>query len=248
MENTPAFDLDHAISEWRSALASSVRLSHEEVRELEIHLRESCDSLAKGGLNPEEAFWVAKKRLGHAVELEMEFGKVDPARVWRDRLTWLVAGVAANFACMTGYSFLESILSQCLARLGVQAAGPSWWWAQVVMFQVITAALFAIAVRFAKKQERVRAVQRRFFARYGFVLALFLIAGSCVVVAWVDGRLVLSRNGDLLGGMLAAGSAIERTAASMLNAGLLVVLALALVLVFRRWNAEEKASKHRQSA
>jgi len=41
------------------------------------------------GLNNEESFWLARRRLGEPQLLRQEFEKADPASVWRERVFWM---------------------------------------------------------------------------------------------------------------------------------------------------------------
>jgi len=72
-----------------------VNLTAEVRCELETHLRDSVAGLRQRGLNDEDSFWLACRRVGHPQQLAEEFAKVDPARVWRERVFWLAIGVCA---------------------------------------------------------------------------------------------------------------------------------------------------------
>jgi hypothetical protein len=93
MENPARFDLNEAIRQWRTSLQGSPPLSAQELHELESHLRDSTTALQAQGHPPEEAFRLASQRLGQPRELENEFGKLNPQRVWMDRALWMIAGL-----------------------------------------------------------------------------------------------------------------------------------------------------------
>lgn len=90
-EQTP-FDLTDAVRRWREGLAGSVALSRENLDELEGHLRDSAAALQASGLTAEDAFLIARRRLGDRAQLEQEFGKTNLSRVWMDRCLWILAG------------------------------------------------------------------------------------------------------------------------------------------------------------
>ena len=64
METQTRFDLNAAIESWRAALAAQSDLTTDMRRELETHLQDSIAGLRQHGLNEEEAFLVARKRVG----------------------------------------------------------------------------------------------------------------------------------------------------------------------------------------
>ncbi len=80
MENQTPFDLNDAIHRWKATLGSAPSLRPEDLAELESHLRESTCLWEARGLNEEEAFLIAVRRLGNERELAREFAKVAPSR------------------------------------------------------------------------------------------------------------------------------------------------------------------------
>ena len=92
MENATRFDLNDALCRWRENLATSPAFRARDLDELEAHLRDSIQSLQSRGLFAHEAFWVAQSRLGDSDLLDREFEKVNPERVWLNRVLWMVVG------------------------------------------------------------------------------------------------------------------------------------------------------------
>lgn len=93
MENKTRFDLNTAVENWRHELAAQPSLVTDERRELETHLRDALAELRTRGLNDEESFWLARRRVGPPQKLAEEFVKADPAKVWRERIFWFVLGL-----------------------------------------------------------------------------------------------------------------------------------------------------------
>jgi hypothetical protein len=93
MENSPAFDLNNAISRWQDGLNQSPHLREENLAELEAHLRDSVADLQSRGLTDEEAFLLGARRLGNLAGLEPEFGKINRGQVWLHRLLWMLVGI-----------------------------------------------------------------------------------------------------------------------------------------------------------
>ena len=92
MENATQFDLNDALRQWREEMATSPAFRAADLDELEGHLRDSIQSLRTRGLSTQEAFRVARSRLGDSDLLDREFGKVNTNQVWLNRALWMVAG------------------------------------------------------------------------------------------------------------------------------------------------------------
>ena len=93
MENEPRFNIERALDRWRKTLEPSPSLRERDIQEIEAHLRDSIQVLEIKGLGTEEAFLVASRRVGSSRELEQEFGKANPRRLWLDRGLWLLLGL-----------------------------------------------------------------------------------------------------------------------------------------------------------
>jgi len=89
MENQTRFDLNAAVENWRNELAAQPNLASDDRRELETHLRDAIAGFQQRGLNDEESFWLACRRVGQPQQLGEEFVKADPAKVWRERVFWM---------------------------------------------------------------------------------------------------------------------------------------------------------------
>jgi len=87
------FDLNDQISKWRRSLAESQTLVTSDIDELESHLREEIEHLTALKLSEQEAFYVARHRLGDAGSLTEEFAKINGSVLWQKRLFWAGAGL-----------------------------------------------------------------------------------------------------------------------------------------------------------
>src|SRR5471032_597829 len=93
MEPQTRYDLNAAIESWRNELAAQPNLTAEVRRELETHLRDAIAGFQQRGLNDEESFWLARKRVGQPHPLGEEFEKADPAAIWRERIFWMCLAI-----------------------------------------------------------------------------------------------------------------------------------------------------------
>lgn len=90
MGTQTSFNLNDARGRWQKQLAAA-GLTTVEIEELQSHVTEATDELRRQGLNEEESFWVAARRLGPAPALGAEFAAADPWRYWSERFFWAAA-------------------------------------------------------------------------------------------------------------------------------------------------------------
>jgi hypothetical protein len=79
----PSVSLEEQIDHWRSFLRRRQAIHSVDVAELEDHLREQVSILTDAGLDPDEAFLVAVKRMGDLDELSREFAREHSDRLWK---------------------------------------------------------------------------------------------------------------------------------------------------------------------
>jgi hypothetical protein len=93
MQTQTCFDLNAALENWRNDLNAQPQLTPDNRRELGKHLADSMAELSQRGLNEEESFWLARRRMGDLQQVAEEFVKTNPGEVWRDRIFWILLGV-----------------------------------------------------------------------------------------------------------------------------------------------------------
>ena len=79
MEN----DLEGQIAQWRNYLRRRQAINATDVDELEGHLRDQVAALGDAGLNVDESFLVAVKRMGDLDDLSREFAREHSDRLWK---------------------------------------------------------------------------------------------------------------------------------------------------------------------
>jgi hypothetical protein len=89
MATQTCFDLNAALENWRNELAAQPQLTLDDRRELEKHLSDVMVELRQRGLNEEESYWLARRRIGQPEKIAEEFQKADIAGVWRERVFWV---------------------------------------------------------------------------------------------------------------------------------------------------------------
>jgi hypothetical protein len=86
MENETRFDLNRALTNWNQQLAAQPGISAEDARELQSHLLECFAAELRQGRNEDEAFELARRRLGAIEPIGAEFEKLNPLRSWPHRV------------------------------------------------------------------------------------------------------------------------------------------------------------------
>ncbi|MEJ2385659.1 MAG: permease prefix domain 1-containing protein [Xanthomonadales bacterium] len=82
--------LDNRIAEWRGYLQRSQAIHANDVDELEDHLRNRIDDLRAAGLDDDEAFLIAVRRVGELHAVSREFAREYSERLWK-RLVFTAA-------------------------------------------------------------------------------------------------------------------------------------------------------------
>jgi hypothetical protein len=78
-----AASLEEQIGRWRNFLKGRRAIHSSDVAELEDHLREQVGGLLDAGLDTDEAFLVAVKRMGNLDALSREFAREHSDRLWK---------------------------------------------------------------------------------------------------------------------------------------------------------------------
>jgi hypothetical protein len=170
MENQTRYDLNAAIENWRNELAAQPNLASDDRRELETHLRDAIAGFQQRGLNDEESFWLARRRVGQPPQLGEEFVKANPTTIWRERVFWTVLilflmdifkNAAWSISAMQQGIFLNSIYYNALVSISY-------------LIPVFFALIFCIGKMPRQINSLARLVDRRFrLASFTFLSSLF---------------------------------------------------------------------------
>ena len=115
-------DIEKRIEQWRAGLVGSELLGGSDVTELESHLREEMEHLKSLRLSDEEAFFIARRRLGDSAALEEEFAKVNPSRRISNRLYWMIMGVMGYYVLLPVSGLLPTASAYLAYRIGLASA------------------------------------------------------------------------------------------------------------------------------
>jgi hypothetical protein len=121
-----AIPLEDQIGQWRNYLHRRQAIHAVDVAELEDHLREQVTVLGEAGLDTDEAFLVAVKRMGNLDALSREFAREHSERLWKQLVvapteqsetrTWIRTDAVVAF-CL---AIVAAILFKIPALFGMQ--------------------------------------------------------------------------------------------------------------------------------
>lgn len=176
-------DVEKHIEQWRADLADSDTLSPSDVRELESHLREEIERLKISGLSDNEAFIIARRRLGDTSALEVEFAKAHPHRRLTHQAYWMVVGVLGYLLAMR----LSTVAASISGLFGYFVGLRSMWLILLTTTAHITAfALFVAVALFYHARHKNVSTQRVPALIRGAAIVAFAIVGLWWIVALVN--------------------------------------------------------------
>jgi hypothetical protein len=177
------FDLEASVRSWTDGLRLRGSFRTEDIVELESHLREEVDALAKTGLSVEEAFIVAEHRIGRSDALAAEYAKVH-GEPWRgmafDTLTDSDRGrLRQSLFLAAALAIGAALLSQVPRLFGATLFGsepPVVWLKNFCLFFMPLAAVF-YAVR-SRPKPILLSIAAGLFAIAGLVMNLYPWGGT----------------------------------------------------------------------
>ena len=199
-----SFETERAITQWRSEMAALEGMNADSIEELETHLRESFDSLSQSnaGLSADEAFHIAKRRLGDPKELDQEFASISPSVIWRRRVFWALIGFIDITLLLVAISIIGRLGLWGATALEAPGSLALWTTISFGIAALIIALMVALSWRFILIANPHTVVDQ--FARYPiFCSAIILIfvgivkAGSLVVDVLVTQTVSLEQFGDI---------------------------------------------------
>jgi hypothetical protein len=172
-------DLEGPIAEWRAYMRRRRELHHTDVEELEDHLRSRIADLTAAGLQADEAFLIAVKRMGSLDELTREFAREHSERLWKQLV--LPGEPDALAVARSRRELAVMLLCAAVAALAIKV--PTWFGQDIseddAGFYLRNLSLFALPALAA-----YFAWQRRVGLRVIGVLALLFILGAVAANAY----------------------------------------------------------------
>jgi len=126
--------LEAQIEQWRNYLRRRQAIQPVDIEELEDHLRAQIEGLTDSGLDPDEAFLVAVKRIGSLDALSREFAHEHSERLWKQLV--VSPGAATPSAALddAAVAFALAVVGAILVKLpvlfGLDPAGQEMFYAR----------------------------------------------------------------------------------------------------------------------
>jgi hypothetical protein len=118
--------LETRIGEWRNFLRRRQAVHAVDIDELEDHLRSQVDALSEAGLDEDEAFLVAVKRLGDLDSLSQEFAHEYSERLWKQLVVSSGAGGTSSKSFRTAIVAIVLGIAAGIAIKLPEAFGMRW--------------------------------------------------------------------------------------------------------------------------
>jgi len=120
--------LEERIGEWRNYFSRREAVHATDVEELEDHLRSQVEALSEAGLDADEAFLVAVKRLGNLDSVSREFANEYTERLWKQLVVAPGVGAASSASrrdaiAAVGLAVAAGIALKIPELFGVQMGG-----------------------------------------------------------------------------------------------------------------------------
>lgn len=119
MENRTQFSLEKEIKQWRSEFSNSSSFSDDNVEELETHLLDEISALNEKGLTYEEAFWIAKNRIGSTSVLQQEYKKVNKSLDLYNKIIPYVKGTLIFSVIFSIFEIVHILLLNATFSIGI---------------------------------------------------------------------------------------------------------------------------------
>lgn len=142
--------LEDQIGQWRAAVLRGRAVDDADADELEGHLREQIGDLEAAGLNEEEAFLIAVRRLGQVDLITAEFAREHSDRLWKQlALSRPEDGRKHPILTMLGFAVVAAVLTRVAWIVADPLRGTGEWLVRDLSLFVlpVLAAYFAVLRR-----------------------------------------------------------------------------------------------------
>lgn len=152
MDGLSDFNLQDRINNWVIRLKSEPSITEKDTEELKSHLLDLITNLKDAGLDDEEAFWVASKRLGKISDWENEYRKSNNWVISLRRFAVILAGVLLYFLFYHFIGFLSKFLLIILLYFKVEGYYAVFLFSRFVIAIHILLVIFFLHLYFRDKK------------------------------------------------------------------------------------------------
>jgi hypothetical protein len=151
-ESNQEFDLQEQINNWVISLRSVSSLTESDSEELKYHFLDLLDELKAIGLDDEEAFWVASKRMGNSFDWEAAYREVNNPIIQMRTSLIILAGVLAYFLLYYFLLFSSKLLLISLLASGSDGSIAIQWATRYLAGSHVLFIIFAISIYFLENR------------------------------------------------------------------------------------------------
>lgn len=185
MERNIEFDLQQQISNWVNRLKSESSVTESDTEELKSHLLDLMDELKEGGLDEEEAFIIASRRMGSLIDWEEDYKEVNNPIIQMRKSLIILGGVLAYFLLYYFVKFSSKLLFLILLKNKTEGYAALGWVSRYLTGAHLLFILFAASIYFMEKKtvsfiEKVRMKPKHTLLLL-FIAIIFGITDTCLM-------------------------------------------------------------------
>ena len=173
------FNIEEKLKFWEDSLKSNSSFTESDVEELKSHFFDLFDELKEIGLDEEEAFWVASKRIGNVSDIESEYNAVNNSLIQMKKYIAIFAGVLIYFLSYYFLKFSSKLILIAGLQSGVDGNIALQWMVKYLVFAHFLFILFAASIFFL--EQRIIAFINRLKVTPKHALFLLIITISFAV-------------------------------------------------------------------
>jgi hypothetical protein len=152
MGSDVGFDLQQHVVNWVNQLKAEPAITEDDSEELKCHLLDQIDHLKDTGLDDEEAFWVATKRMGSSSVWKDEYRDVNNPLIQIKRSLIILAGVLAYFLLYYFLKFSSKLILISLLWQEVDGHTAIDWAGRYLLGAHFLYLLFALSIYFIENK------------------------------------------------------------------------------------------------
>ncbi len=126
MEKNSYADIQISINSWLEQIKSVPSITISNSEELKNHLLDSMDHLKAHGLDDEEAFWIASRRMGDISILKNEFDEVNITVIQMRKIILILSGILGFFLLYSLMQLTTRLIFIELYHINIDPVKISW--------------------------------------------------------------------------------------------------------------------------
>jgi hypothetical protein len=144
--------IHHQIEQWYSSIKSEPDFTDADAEELKTHLLDMMEELQDSGLDEEEAFIIAKRRLGSVDEFKAEYRQENQEVLQTRRSAIILSGVLIYFFSFHLVGSLAKLLFITLLKFDVSGPQALSWLKRSLEFAHLIFILFFVSILLSEKR------------------------------------------------------------------------------------------------